>query len=222
MRGLRVRISNWIADRPGAWRNLSPLPFANFWYVRYPTAATVYALLMIALVIISAAYGLAIRPVLLPYGFWIFVLLLFASCVHLLSVAWRPKSIADVDEYLRDRRRYPRLAVLFFAPWIVALLFGCTSYLGWCAYGDKFMLARNDSDLWDWAAYVADNFIRVALLDLAETYHFRASDIEHANAMWPATFVFMFRSLLSLSLVSYGMAVMKRLRQKDWSFARYS
>lgn len=219
MRRFQERIGTWLQSRPGGWRNLTPVSFAHYWYVRSPLLATGYALFMCAVVPISAAYAFGMRPALTAGAFWMFIILLALCFLDMFAIAWNPKAMAGIDEYLRDRRRYPRAAALVLVPWITGVLFGCSAYLGWRAYGDDFMIARPDAGLLDWAAYVCDNFIRVALLDFAETYRLRASDIEHASGVWPSTFVFAFRSLLSLSLISYWLAIGRRLLRRDWIFA---
>lgn len=219
MRRLQQRMSRWLQDRLGGWRNLTPVSFAHYWYVRSPLLATSYAMFMYAFVLISAAYAFAIRPALTAGAFWVFIALLAVSFLDMFLIAWNPKAMAGIDEYLRDRRRYPRAAVMVLVPWIIGVLFGCSAYLGWRTYGDDFMIARPDVGLLDWAAYVCDNFIRIAFLDFAETYRLRVSDIEHANGLWPCTFVFLFRSLLSLSLISYWLAISRRLLQRDLTFS---
>jgi hypothetical protein len=219
MQRLRRELAEYWARRPNHWRSLRPWSFVSFWYVRYPTLATVYALLMTAMVTISLAYAAAIRPSLLHYAFWVYLALLGYSCFLILDLAVRPAALVSVEKVVHNRRRYPRLWILLQLPWLAGSLFGCASFLGWRIYGAEFMVGAEGSDLWDWVGYTIDSYVRAGLFDLAETYGLRISPIQHAAAFWPSTFVFLFRTALSIGLISSSLVLLQRFKTRDWYFS---
>lgn len=86
-------------------------------------------------------------------------------------------------------------------PLLLFFSFSLTSYYGWLSYGEKFLIVESSGPI-TWLAYGLDNFIRATLFDFAEIYGIDLSKIEHNTSILPSTFVFVFRTAMSLSFIT--------------------
>jgi len=68
--------------------------------------------------------------------------------------------------------------------------------------GTCFSLAPNATALIAWILWGVDNVIRAALLDFGEIYFIDISGIDHKKGFLVCSFVFSFRTVLSIGLVS--------------------
>jgi len=68
--------------------------------------------------------------------------------------------------------------------------------------GTCFSVTPNATRSFAWVLYGIDNVIRAVLLDFAEIYFVDISGIDHKKGFWVCSFVFSFRTVLSIGLVS--------------------
>lgn len=144
------------------------------------------------------------------YIFWGTAIFGGLLCFLMVYWAFNPKQLEkDIDADLKKGEAGD--FHLVGLPSLVIWLFLIASFSGWKAYGSAFLIVPSGSPL-DWLAYMVDNLVRTVFLDFAEIYRLKLSPIEHAAAFWPATFVFVFRTALSVGLINLVLTAFARLR----------
>ena len=62
-----------------------------------------------------------------------------------------------------------------------------------------------------WVQYLADNLFRATMFDFAETFYLDISKIEHSNIFWLCLFVFSFRTIAGIGLLSLVVRVANKV-----------
>lgn len=135
---------------------------------------------------------------------WIFygaISALGLFCYLILSWSLNPKELED--EVSKDLEK-GELGEFYLVglPCLLFSAFTVTSYFGWKLHGDAFISVQEGTHPIQFVFYGFDNIIRALCLDVCEVYRLKISNIEHANGFLPSTFVFVFRSTLSIALIS--------------------
>lgn len=65
-----------------------------------------------------------------------------------------------------------------------------------------------------WVQYLADNLFRALLFDFAETFYLDISKIEHSNLFWLCLFVFSFRTIAGIGLLSLVIRAARKVLER--------
>lgn len=146
------------------------------------------------------------------YFFYFLVFLTLGFCLNIIETAY--KSIdREFTEYHNGQRRFSSHHAAL-QPAMLLGLFVATSMLGRAHFGESFLVVPEQLDVWwDLPLYGLDNFIRAVLWDFAEIYRLDLSEIEHGDGFWATTFVFVVRTSLAISFLSYVIAGYKAFKQ---------
>lgn len=78
-------------------------------------------------------------------------------------------------------------------------------------WGEMLFTGSRESAL-NWILYLIDNLIRAGLMDFAETYRLQVSPIDHTRNFFVCSFVFSFRTTISIGLFSIVVRSWRKLR----------
>ncbi|GAB3536297.1 MULTISPECIES: hypothetical protein [Photobacterium] len=181
-------------------------------FMKYQPFKDVLGLSIVLLVFYLIAYGIGFIESMTVYAFYTALIMTSGAAINLVGATLSPQYF---DEELKSNLDNGGKDVVYVLtmPFLLFFSFSAASYLGWQAYGSDFMLLGSNNPL-AWLAYGADNFIRAACFDFAEIYHFDLSQIEHNEEYWPSTFVFVFRTAMSISVVTVVFKAVKLLRSR--------
>lgn len=176
----------------------------DFWT---ESLSTVFGLIIIFVFIYYLGF---ISEVVKPL-FYILLSLTGLLCFLVLTYALKPLVLERdiMDDISKEEGEFYPIGL----PFLLYITFSATAYMGWCAYGKDFMVVQESGPL-TWLAYGLDNIVRSVFLDIAETYRLDLSHIEHANSFWPSTFIFVFRTSLSVSLLSMVTFSLNTIRKR--------
>lgn len=91
-----------------------------------------------------------------------------------------------------------------FPPFAFVITFGLISKQLYLIDNNLFDIIRTNQNSIiienQWLIFAIDNFIRAAIFDFLETYHFRLSNID-SNNLYILSFIFLFKTILSIFFV---------------------
>ena len=174
----------------------------------------------------SVITSMVVTPVLLA-GLWylvelnepashlilaISIILYVVTCILYLLFISDPSGLRETIE--KDAKEGSNLSYYtVFMPTLLCSAFILCSYTTWQIWQSKVYVNGTDSML-DWGIYLIDNLIRGCCLDFAETFYIDISKIQHTRNILISTFVFSFRSVVSLSLLRVVIEAGKRMRKE--------
>lgn len=79
----------------------------------------------------------------------------------------------------------------------------------------------NLSGIIHWALFLLDNIIRAVLFDFAETFHYKVGLISHTDNFYICSLIFLFRTTLSIAVISNFLIGIKIYKSKKKAFHDY-
>ena len=155
-------------------------------------------------VIIMAILSVAIFG--LPY----LEALVTASVIFLLSSAMIVHvSISSFQKNLIKEAPYHQINYKIFSPFALIISFASICYL-LNGIAPQYFVGSHNASIVDFSMFTVDNIIRVIFWDVPEIYGLAATKITHNTSnLGISTFIFLFRTLIGLSLIKMVMVLVK-------------
>ena len=155
-------------------------------------------------VIIMAILSVAIFG--LPY----LEALVTASVIFLLSSAMIVYvSISSFQKDLIKDAPYHQINYKIFSPFALIISFASICYL-LNGTAPQYFVGSQNASIVDFSMFTVDNIIRVIFWDVPEIYGLAATKITHnTNNLGISTFIFLFRTLIGLSLIKMVMVLVR-------------
>ena len=129
------------------------------------------------------------------------MLMYLCLCYGLLKWSLMPQELEKEIEVSIDQGEDAFNTYAVTIPFSFCGFFALASFSIFMIWGaDAYPLGREG--FMPWVQYLADNLFRATLFDFAETFYLDISPIEHANVFLLCLFVFSFRTIAGVGLLS--------------------